>query len=81
MQSAEQVLKALGTQRATETMAERGGRPIPLSRTFVDSYLLSFAEDPILNNLSSDAQVDGSGDYKESNVTLNGDLTSAESLK
>lgn len=82
MTSAEQVLKALGAERAKHAMAERAGRPIPLSRTFVDSYLLSFAEDPILNSLSASSNpADGSGDYKEANVALNGETVDTESLK
>lgn len=83
MTSAEQVLKALGAERAKEAMAERGNRPIPFSRTFVDSYLASFAEDPVLNSLSNSSnQPNGGGDdYKESNVTLNGEAANAENLR
>lgn len=70
MEAADRVLKSLAQIKAKKLYAQReaDGYVVPLSTSFVDSYLQSFAEDPILNSLpkapltsTSNGQANGEG--------------------
>uniref|UniRef100_A0A914XJT0 Mitochondrial import receptor subunit TOM70 n=2 Tax=Plectus sambesii TaxID=2011161 RepID=A0A914XJT0_9BILA len=69
-EDADKALKTLAEIKAKDMYQARGEHTLPLSNVFVESYLSSFCEDPILNSLDNIAQGEAHSGYVSALIAL-----------